>query len=815
MSNEKSTGNYRKGILLRLPIPLFFLLAAVLIAVLKIPEAFRSGVFQSWDIHSHVAVTERLRAQLTSGRITFFDPWWFGGWAAFSFYAPLAHFAAAVFSVFLGVFVDEPVQRAVQILTGLSLCFLPVSLYISTKRLCFPEGSADLTHRFFVAVLSLIFALWFLRHPAEGLGAGTRAGIQLGLFPQVLAWNLLLLYLGTLFPLVRNPNKKGTQAALSIILGALLLTHSLTFLTAFCIGVLSVLWFRAGFAVLCAHLLGVGLASFWLIPSVMSAGDFLPQDRMPSISSFFTILFPELADHPATIGERGRLSSLLFISGTTYLVLLGVYLIFRSRLAREHRILRPFTVFAVSLACLFSSDYLVLVTPVSLHLYRFLVLFLLLVLPPLATILALSAIRVHSPRILLFFLLLIVLQEWRLLGTSDVVSGSRKVVFPEEERVLEALAQRPAEGNGLDRVFFEHLGRPGAVDFPSPHYLAARLAKEAKRETANGLFIQSSLSQAFPAFAAKRLKIHAYNAPLGIGLSNFDTEEGFLRRLSDFGITDLILGPDGGREFGGESQKLGRYRRVSFGERRLPTVVRARKPLVAYINSGSSLKFSRLDAMVYGDGELWSAFEFIEVRDGQPVPPSVGQIIVGRSLGAEALDWKLPSERKKDAKVVYLPFDTSGVLAPIPEWQERDSSSKREEETVLRFLHANLTFPSSPGTVEDEVKGGEFAFSPDQQEILLSNLTPNQPVRINYSYLPFWSTDDGDLYRGLSERMWLVPRGDSAKIQYRAGRTAGALCGVIVTSLSLALLLRLLLLRDRRTPKRDYTSSDDIETNEN
>lgn len=807
---------------------LIVLTTALFLAGFKFSYLFTSNVFQSWDLHSHVTLVGRLREQIVFGNLSFFDRWWFTGWPALSFYAPGTHLLAALLSQgLMALGFQESDQLAVNILLAISLSLFPLTLLRVCLRISSSESSSELTTDevdarrespgggLYLGLFCCLYSLWFLGHPAKHYGVGVDAAIPLGLFPQVLSWHLLLLIFGELFSpsprIQESVNRKDiVSCRFSFYLALLALCHSISFL--FILGVIALryLWSPERVKLIFATFIGVLLSSFWFVPATHWGAAFCPSDKIPSAGGLFSLLFPD----SFAVLFRSALS-LDFLS-VSWLPMFSVLSIFLSLPKSENgvstNLQKAWVILTVLCFCL-SSDYFGLTMPLSLHLYRFLIPGLLLSLPLMSLRLSHWVGGARLKVVLLPFILLMCGQE---ISHFPAIPENkpRKEEFAQESEVLRLL--RSSEENRSERVFFEHQGRPDRADMRSPHYLPARLERESDRETVNGLFVQSSLSQAFPSFASKRLKIHTYNSKLPIGLTQESKPEVLVERLKDFGIRDLVLEANAPPpSWATAVAEVGPYRVVRIpGE--LPQPLQASsKILLGYLDLDGNRPFREMESYFYGSDELWQKFSLIDLNGVDNFPRAISFYLVSGdgATGKLSIPGKAFHIPKKSLRVPvdFITWDKEKEGEILSESELQKEISRLRE---LLSLSAPTFSPSqkSDSHSENDVPSGNrntsirptLHWSENDQEITLEGLKVGEMYRLNYTYLPYWTAQGANLFRGDAERMWIEAKAPEAKLRYTGSGMLWDRVGKALSALGCVLLL--LLHHSNRLPKQDYIS---------
>ena len=120
-------------------------------------------------------------------------------------------------------------------------------------------------------------------------------------------------------------------------------------------------------------------------------------------------------------------------------------------------------------------------------------------------------------------------------------------------------------------------------------------------------------------------------------------------------------------------------------------------------------------------------------------------------------------------------------------------STNREKdkyEYLEKYLDYINIVPLSQGTEPSKIIKAnniipQFTWEPGNQNFRLSHLIPGTVYRINYSYFPYWHTNDGILMRGSMERMYFIPYGENAEFSYTKLYSASTWIGWLLTVLGI------------------------------
>ena len=771
---------------------LFPLITAAVIAVWLVPECFSSQPFHSWDLHGHVALTRRLAAMLLRGHLLFFDPWWFSGWPAFTFYPPLGHLLAALLSYPLSLLSTDPARLSCHLLLGLGIAGMPLSMFAMARVIFFADRTPSPTAgaHTLLGISSSLLALWFLLHSEYYYGLGSAAGTHLGLFSQVLGWHGLLFFSATLLRCLDAEESGGQPPLARMCLAStlLLLVHTLTFVFAGTFAFFLLLVRRAPVRQWLAMLSGIGVSAFWLLPAVLFSRELAPLDQLPAQGDFLSLLFrysPQGALRNIALGQGGPAVMTLFFFGLFAAIL--------HPRVRERTFLLSALFCCVLAESILVSDFFAANFPLGLHLYRFLGLSLLLFVGSLAVIPA--ALPRHARGA--------VVASCILLACGALHSASRTVPtdipanglgFDDEQAVLEAFGPPPGTVDvPKNRVLFELLAADAYPNYPSPHFLPSELEHLSGRETLNGLFIQSSLTQAFILNTAVQLKLNFYGSPELTSSDEHFTPEDFLAQLHDFGVTTVVSTKP--PEKSPIAPLVGADRVKRFGKLFVYDIGKAEEPVrstgkhvVVYVDRENTLPFKIVEYVFYSHKALWENSELIHLSPGEEIPPEADLIVIN-----DGDEDDFAATLAGFAQTAKTPLPAAKRIR-FPELEPKAGMSARERlehhiNSARRYLIGQLDLPGQvsalPTAGTAPAADPTVTFDWKSQRIELANLRPGKLVRLNYSFSPFWISPDASVLRGMGERIWVLPKKDHVVLSYHPGRSLPALLGAGMTIVTL------------------------------
>lgn len=749
---------------------IFPLLTSIVLGLFFLPFFFSSEPFHTWDLHGHIALTERLTEQLQHGRLFFFDPWWFTGWEAFRFYPPLGQVLAAAVSLLLSPVSSEPARLSCQFLSGLSLVLLPFAFFGLAKEILRIGGEDTTKRRILAACSSSLFACWFLSHPEYYYGLGADAGVRLGLFSQLLGWHLLLAYVKQVIRLGNAEHPaliSHSNFRVALIVCLLILTHTLTFLFAAAFGALYLIWSGRARQLLESHIIGGGLSSFWLLPATFLGREYAPLDQLPAKGDFISLILQMTpqdmlqALRPEFAPSFSHMPLLLLCTLVTLPILS----------TRRHPHFLAALVFTVLAVSIFVSDAFSRNFPFSLHLYRFLGLGILVFIALLSAAPAFWTKKRYEAFCLVVILSLFEFQQLSL--WKRVWPIPERGILKDEQAVLLSLRKsfREQSPTAEQRVLFELPAAGDTPDFPSPHYLPSALARESHRETGNGLFIQSSLSQAFLINSVSQLKIDYYGTPELDSSDETNTAADFAGQLRDLGISTIVSLKNEKKSLLapvalGAPEKVGPFYIYELGPG--ASVLKAgEKHLIGYSDLEGSLPFKVVEYVFYSNKSLYQNAELIQIRADAAIPPDLDLILINSADKEkfEQFSTTLRANASRGISIGNLKFlDTN--TDQVGSQQEKLSSLINN---ARRYLLGQLNLPNKisgmPAIKAPPSSLPKLQADWEGQRLTLSGLEPSRLYRLNYSYSPFWVSDQAEIYRGSAERMWILPKTSTVTLE--------------------------------------------------
>jgi hypothetical protein len=740
------------------------------------------------DLYGHIAVTERLANTFFHNPIFFYDHAWFSGWPAFQFYGFTAHLAACILSLFLNFFFADPARIAIYFLITCELATLHWSLFYAASPLYKENCPQSKTYQWLLALVLCALSFWFLNHDGSMFGIGASAIFHAGLYPQLLAWHLLFLFIGSLFRIVANENVRCAP----VFLALLICTHTLTALYAVFFALFTLLRFSEKRGVLAKALtIGIGLSAFWLLPMLMLNSEYGVNNSESANVQFFTFLFryPWLSLLSDLMhGHISGLSALELIFPILIIVLLG------SKALRNSRLLNHAALSVLIAIIFFSSPFVSSSLPPSIHYYRmdaYSVLFAIVILSIVPFALFAGALNLQTKLLRIGILLgsLIVVLTTTLLPDREsrlMRQLAGQDLFSTQKEVLNYLNDHAQGG----RVLFDYFKDYSKFHMLTPHYMTSRLFEQNAIETSNGVFIQSSVAYLFPAAVMIALGAEPFIGPIPFPEYTLTDNKADLAELKRLGITDIVTtdGPflNAIQPFAvNEQKKFGPYVVLELGSNDSSLLTEVNRPIIGYTDYSKTLPFRHLEYYFFQHRELRDRFELIEIPAGAVPPRNLSLLIIN---GASR-------EQNIRVPIAHIDFTKNMV---IDHYNVSYSNSERDAygETA-RYLDKQfdaslrniLIAIKDPDPSDAKATALKIHWSADGQHFELQGLQPGHMVRINYSYFPYWSTSDGTIYRAGEERMMFTPNGESAWFSYSSWSSASVLFGSLISILSLSALI--------------------------
>lgn|GEM_PF-1437957 len=185
---------------------------------------FSSRALAGWDLTPHYYLFELFISYLKEGRLSGYDPNWYGGYPAFSLYAPFAYLVLGLPHLLTFGAISS------QFSFNVMLFFVPCAALFAFRELSRVFFGASPK----VSIAALLFGLLFLTADREfaHLGVGVPAELYVGLVPNFVGLTFFLFFLLTL----ERFNQSGKRSVFCwsvALLSCVILSHTLTAVFAF------------------------------------------------------------------------------------------------------------------------------------------------------------------------------------------------------------------------------------------------------------------------------------------------------------------------------------------------------------------------------------------------------------------------------------------------------------------------------------------------------------------------------------------------------------------------------------------------------
>ena len=268
-------------------INILFWTIAIIFVIWNLYPLLSAKVVAGWDLTSHLYLLQKMVDFLKEGHITGYDTKWFGGYPAFTFYAPLIYVIMAIPNLLSFGLIPLP------FLFNLFLFLLPIfflaTIFYTARKWIGNRGG----------YISLVFGLFFLSL-GKGyayFGIGISSMMYAGLINNLFGISLMVLLLGVLHP---DDQKRFWPSVIKsgIILGIIILSHTLTTIfTGIILAILALCyWNKLLKRIILTGIIGILIGAFWLLPFLLyleySSG--LKIGLMTATSDPLFILYPLL-----------------------------------------------------------------------------------------------------------------------------------------------------------------------------------------------------------------------------------------------------------------------------------------------------------------------------------------------------------------------------------------------------------------------------------------------------------------------------------------------------------------------------------------
>lgn len=743
-----------------------------------------SNPIAATDLPGHVTAIDGYRDNWNWWRLSasFYDVSCFTGYPAFQFYAFLAHLVAAALAVPLSLFSSSASRLATHLMLVAAMATLPVSMMGAADPLVReiwgdqPDGYAKC--KWIFALVTCLFAFWFINHDYQWYGIGSGAVLNIGLFSQAFAWHFMLLHLGALLVFLREGGNRN-QRRVSLWFVLLLLTHTMTAVFSAFIALLTSLWFNEQrWALVKAHVMAFALAGFWVVPMVAFMGAHTGLDIITPSGNFLEI-FLRYPLYALIRSINSWVHGVFEPLSPVELMVMGLMvLLVVSKQTKRCRMLTAFWAFGAVALVFLTSGFIASSVRVGFHWYRFVAytfLYLTLLLCPLPFLLLrrTEAFRRHTRWPALARLVVAAVFAGSFVATACLPHNERakirKSATPDylanENAVLDYFRGLPDKG----RVLTEYFNNYDKFPFSSCHVISTRLLHETGFEPINGLFVQASLAYHMPMGSANQLKANSYNGPLLYPAVSDLTDDAKFEQLKDFGITHVI--GIAGSEFTnaikkralGAPKEIGNYVIMQILPEPTPMATTVTKRVAVYMDLKGTLPYKFVELYFYARQKLAPSWEVLEIKKGDDLPPNTEAVIINGSPSA------VRNESTRQLRGIPIVPTVIGFEYAQLYVTKHYSVQYQQNHELDDFTDATSFLAKKVG-LEDKVSTlaevlprearevAQMVWSPDRQSFTLDGLHPGRLYRINYSAFPYWRSGDGRTWRGSEERIFFVPR---------------------------------------------------------
>lgn len=746
---------------------------------------FTAEPIASVDLPSFITIAAQLREHLQNAKLSFYDPGHFTGYPALHFYGFFPALVAAVFSFPFELISSNAITLAVHLLLVIGVALIPASIYY--VLLAIVDENTNLKNKnlskSIAALCSITFGFWFINHDHQYFGVGAAAPMNIGLFSQLFALHFILIAIGSTMQGILVPNFRN-WILICLSFSLLILSHpvSVPYLILVILLIL-VANFEQARKLGSAYICGFALAGFWAIPCLIYAGKYTAFDPQPPEGDFLKLflrypLLDLLSSIPIWIKEVRFPISLLDCL-IPIILLCGVF----SRLVRQSNLIAQLTFALLVSIVLFSSQFFQSSLPFALHFYRMQGLnFLLATIISAAVFLKLTQSKLEKQgisRILVFcfasllmiasFLSCISLPHYE---RALIKSSLNQELYRDEHEVLNYFKAKPEKG----RVYFEYL--PDYSVFPplSAHLMDSNVYRQTGFESSLNSHVQESIAYRMMVVSAKLLGANTYNTPLLFTDRSRLSRTILVDQLKEFGITHVVAGTErlakNVEAYASSSPiPIGKYRIIPLSKDPLLKIQTAKKPLIGFLDLNGNIPFRFLEFYCYARTETYLSFDLIEISNLKSIPPNLSGIIVNGALNE--------SQRQSlnDIKIVNLDYSPTFELSHY-DTKYPHNIELRAYNTLERYLMHRVDFENQTlllaSTNQNLNSSPEYfqiplvSWNAAKQTFTIKDLIPEKLYRLNYSYFPYWSSNQADIFRGSLERIFFVPHASEVSLNYSA-----------------------------------------------
>ncbi|HFD11030.1 MAG TPA: hypothetical protein ENJ32_00965 [Crenotrichaceae bacterium] len=757
---------------------------------------FTSEAVASVDLPSQISLTKQLKEQLLAGHLSFYDPTTFTGWPAFQFYGFFPSLVAACGAYLFSFFASDPVILSTHVLLVFGAALLPFSFYFAglplAQDLIGYDNDLPLHYRWTLALMSSVWCFWFLNHDQQWYGIGAAAPMTIGLFSQLFGWHFFLLHLGILLRYLRTGLTRYS-ILLSMSYGLLLISHTLTFVFSSFIVLLCWFWFsQYRWKLFTIHLTGIGLVAFWFVPFISLMGDFTTYSIVRPKGDFLELFFRYplygllRSIHTWFSGEFKLINPINLINA-----LLFITLFYHQKISKTGLLWMLF-IFILLALTLFSSGFVATSFPIGLHYYRFLgYCFILAVL--IACVIPLVYLRkednlttaiITAIAIICFAATIALPHEKRKL----IQANSTNTHLAVQNQVLDYFKDIPEKG----RVYVEFLKSHKRFTPLARHYLSSQLYEFSGFESVVSSHLQETISYRMIVASVQMLGAKTYNSALLFKKNAQLDDRANIELLKSFGITHLVAGRSRFyrriKRFAVlEPVKIGNYYIIQIQQPPTDKITPVNKQVIGFLDLKGNLPFHLIEFYFYSRRQLSKNFELIRLENRNAIPAGLDGLLINHDEDKLQLSEKWKTDNQYVIEINfskhylldhYKPHYPHNVeidaYHDVEDYLDKEAGLLKVFKQFGEFADAGLSSNENP----------ELIWSDDKQTIYLNNLKPEQIYRINYSYFPYWQSQNGKVLRGSGERMFFIPNQPSATLKYSKWGFISTAIGYLLTLIS-------------------------------
>lgn len=711
----------------------------------------------SVDLPGHISLME-FYLQHHLNPLGFYDPRYFGGYPALTFYGPLSTVLTALAASAFGL----TVQHSANYLMVVGFALMPFVVAYAAYPFYREQQKGDRSNKAAEVAFALwcgFISFWFLNHDSQWHGIGAAAVTNVGLYSQLFAWFPLLAIVGVVSRFAES-RSRWLACALAVLMTMLFYTHALTFV------------FAAGYAVF----FGIIFRSTWIFAApffsiilslpysyyfISQVGEYAPFDIYDPRGDILSIIFR----YPPIALWEGVKTALLngwatWFSAFEILLYPLIATVILSNSVKDSKLLRAHLFFIFVSALVTGSQFVSSGLGLSLHYYRFISLILLVFLPTVIGVIF-AAIpkdgrgKVVGTYLMVFFAGVCFITQIKLphYELERIKITAQSDYLDQANDVVARLSKLPPGA----RVMSEYFSDYGKFPFLSAHYIESEIVKGGI-ENAGGLFVQSAPTNKLISAYLEGLGGRAYHVSEQIVPANYQTPKRLLSELVQRGVTHILGFSEKLRS---QLNSLGAIELFSVGPYFLFEVGTVRKisqvsrPLLGYFDEKGDLPFRLVDQYFAEDPDRLGGFELVELASASDVE-RVQHVL----LNSESND--VGQSQKPTTVINYR------VMAPIRHYKPGRKSDRElvDYQRVKDFLK-NIIVKAPEAAPEEQIDNdaSSLTISEDGQQIQLKNLIPGQAYRLVYSYMPFWS--GAEIFRGGFNQMVVLAHKESEVLTYK------------------------------------------------